>query len=103
MERLTKKECLWVSLMVFSLFFGAGNLIFPPFLGQTAGTQLWPALGGFIVSAVGLPILGVVAVAKSGGLQSLAKRVHPVFALVFTLLVYLAIGPLLGGFRATEG
>lgn len=96
MERLTKKECLWVSLMVFSLFFGAGNLIFPPFLGQTAGTQLWPALGGFIVSAVGLPILGVVAVAKSGGLQSLAKRVHPVFALVFTLLVYLSIGPLLG-------
>ncbi|QDX93717.1 branched-chain amino acid transport system II carrier protein [Brevibacillus laterosporus] len=96
MQRLSKKDLLLVSFMVFSLFFGAGNLIFPPYLGQSAGTNFWQAMSGFIISAVGLPILGVVAVAKSDGLHHLAKRVHPIFALIFTLLIYLSIGPFLG-------
>ena len=51
-----------------SMFFGAGNLIFPPHLGAQAGTSLWPAFAGLAVSAVGLPIAGVVAVARAGGL-----------------------------------
>ena len=68
------------------MFFGAGNLIFPPFLGAQAGSLTWHAMGGFLMSAVGLPVLGVAAVALSGGLPSLAKKVHPVFAFVFTLL-----------------
>ncbi|AIG26152.1 branched-chain amino acid transport system II carrier protein [Brevibacillus laterosporus] len=96
MQRLSRKDLLLVSFMMFSLFFGAGNLIFPPFLGQSAGTNFWQAMSGFIISAVGLPILGVVAVAKSDGLHNLAKRVHPVFAFIFTLLIYLSIGPFLG-------
>ena len=58
------------------------------------------AMIGFFITAVGFPILGVVAVAKSGGLYSLAKRVHPVFAAVFTVLIYLSIGPGLGIPRA---
>ncbi|TYR79070.1 branched-chain amino acid transport system II carrier protein [Priestia megaterium] len=100
MNHVTKKDMLFISLMLFSLFFGAGNLIFPPFLGQSAGTALWPAMCGFILSAVGLPILGVIAVAKSEGLQSLSSRVHPLFAVVFTVIIYLAIGPFLGIPRA---
>ncbi|MEE6133795.1 branched-chain amino acid transport system II carrier protein [Priestia sp. GS2] len=100
MNALSRKDTLFISLMLFSLFFGAGNLIFPPFLGQSAGSELWPAVTGFILSAVGLPILGVIAVAKSNGLQSLANRVHPVFAVVFTVMIYLAIGPFLGIPRA---
>jgi LIVCS family branched-chain amino acid:cation transporter len=79
--------------MLFSMFFGAGNLIFPPFLGQAAGEHLWPSLAGFILSAVGLPILGVVAVAKAGSFHSLNSRVHPLFALIFPFIVYIAIGP----------
>ncbi|TCS93860.1 branched-chain amino acid transport system II carrier protein [Hazenella coriacea] len=100
MKHLSKKDMLFISLMLFSLFFGAGNLIFPPFLGQSAGTSLWPSMAGFILSAVGLPILGVVAVAKANGLHSLASRVHPFFSAIFTLIIYLAIGPLLGIPRA---
>ncbi|MBA4536153.1 branched-chain amino acid transport system II carrier protein [Bacillus aquiflavi] len=100
MERLSKKDMLFISLMLFSLFFGAGNLIFPPFLGQSAGTSLWASMAGFILSAVGLPILGVVAVAKANGLHSLASRVHPLFAAIFTFIIYLAIGPFLGIPRA---
>ncbi|MEG0592674.1 MAG: branched-chain amino acid transport system II carrier protein [Coprobacillus sp.] len=95
MTKLSKKELLFVGLTLFSMFFGAGNLIFPPFLGEQAGSHAWIALVGFIVSAVGLPILGVIAVAKAGGLKSLASRVHPLFAFIFTLLIYLSIGPCL--------
>ena len=74
--------------MVFSMFFGAGNLIFPPMLGQLSGTELPVAMLGFLLSAVGLPVLALVVVAKAGGLYPLAKRVHPKFALLFTILIY---------------
>jgi LIVCS family branched-chain amino acid:cation transporter len=87
------KQVVFISFMLFSMFFGAGNLIFPPFLGQSAGDQIWLALAGFIVSAVGLPILGVIAVAKVGSLNELNLRVHPLFALIFPFLIYIAIGP----------
>lgn len=100
MDNLSKKNLGLVSLMLFSLFFGAGNLIFPPFLGQSAGTSAWISLAGFSITAVGFPVLGVIAVAKSGGLKNLAQRVNPVFAIVFTILIYLSIGPCLGIPRA---
>lgn len=87
------KQIVFISFMLFSMFFGAGNLIFPPFLGQAAGEHVWLALAGFIISAVGLPILGVVAVAKAGGFQELNLRVHPIFALIFPFFIYIAIGP----------
>ena len=87
------KQIVFISFMLFSMFFGAGNLIFPPFLGQSAGDQLWTALAGFIVSAVGLPILGVIAVAKAGSFNELNLRVHPLFALLFPFFIYIAIGP----------
>lgn len=93
--KLKKKELLLVGLTLFSMFFGAGNLIFPPFLGEQAGQASWLAALGFILSAVGLPILGVIAVAKSNGLTHLATRVHPRFASIFTLFIYLSIGPCL--------
>lgn len=94
-QKLSAKEQLLVGLTLFSMFFGAGNLIFPPYLGQEAGSATWTAMLGFGLSAVCLPILGVIAVAKSGGLTTLADRVHPVFSVVFTLLAYLSIGPCL--------
>ncbi|HDR6310148.1 branched-chain amino acid transport system II carrier protein [Bacillus sp. CH126_4D] len=85
-----------IGLMLFALFFGAGNLIFPAMLGQSAGENVWIANAGFLVTGVGLPLLGVLAFGISGkeDLQSLASRVHPVFGIVFTTVLYLAIGPL---------
>ena len=100
MKKLSNKNLTLVSFMLFSMFFGAGNLIFPPFLGQSAGNQTWVALLGFFVTAVGFPILGVIAVAKSGGLKNLASKVNPKFAIIFTILIYLSIGPCLGIPRA---
>lgn len=94
-QKLSGRNLLLVGFTLFSMFFGAGNLIFPPHLGAQAGANLWPAFAGLSVSAIGLPIAGVVAVARAGGLDKLASRVHPLFAPVFTVLVYLSIGPCL--------
>jgi LIVCS family branched-chain amino acid:cation transporter len=88
--------------MIFSMFFGAGNLIFPPLLGQLSGTNMLMSMGGFLISAVGLPILAIAVVAKAGGLHVLASRVHPKFAFAFTILIYLSIGPFLGIPRAAS-
>ena len=82
MEKFSLKNKILIGVTLFSMFFGAGNLIFPPFLGAQAGTHTWSAFLGFAVSAVGLPILGVIAVTKSGGLEHLASRVHPGFSFV---------------------
>jgi branched-chain amino acid:cation transporter, LIVCS family len=91
---LSGKQITAIGLMLFALFFGAGNMIFPPFLGQDAGTSVWTAIFGFLITGVGLPLLGVIAIAKVGDLETLANRVHPVYAVIFTVVLYLVIGPL---------
>ena len=95
MKKLSGRGLLLVGFTLFSMFFGAGNLIFPPHLGAQAGANFWFAFAGLAVSAIGLPIAGVAAVAQAGSLDALAGRVHPAFARVFTILVYLSIGPCL--------
>ncbi|OIJ17641.1 branched-chain amino acid transport system II carrier protein [Anaerobacillus alkalilacustris] len=88
------KDTLLVGLMLFALFFGAGNLIYPPFLGMEAGSSFWPAMIGFVITGVGLPIITIAAIALvKGGAEGLASRVHPLFSFVFITAVYLAIGP----------
>ena len=94
-KSLSKRNQLLVGFTLFSMFFGAGNLIFPPNIAAQAGTQTWPAMLGLALSAVGWPILAVIAVVRAGSLDKLASRVHPVFSLVFTILIYLSIGPCL--------
>lgn len=94
---MKKKDTLFVGLMLFSMFFGAGNLIFPPFLGMGSGTSFWPAIIGFIITAVGLPLLVLTAIARvKDGVNTLGSRVHPWFGPIFTVVVYLSIGPFFG-------
>jgi len=84
-----------IGVMLFALFFGAGNLIFPAGLGQVAGTNIWMAIGGFLITGIGLPFLGILAMGFSGSknLQELAGRIHPLYGVIFTSLLYLTIGP----------
>ncbi len=84
-----------IGLMLFALFFGAGNLIFPAAMGQSAGENYGWALLGFCITGVGLPLLGVMAMGYSGchDLQELASRVHPWYGVFYTVVCYLAIGP----------
>ena len=94
-KKLSISSYMAIGVMLFALFFGAGNLIFPAQLGQYAGTNLWPAVIGFLITGVGLPFLGILAMGFSGSrnLQDLASRIHPAYAVVFTSLLYLTIGP----------
>ncbi|OCA83042.1 branched-chain amino acid transport system II carrier protein [Bacillus sp. FJAT-27225] len=93
---MKKLDTLFIGFMLFSMFFGAGNLIFPPFLGALSGTSYWLAMAGFILTAVGLPLLVILAVARiKGGTAELGNRVHPIFSAVFMAVVYLSIGPFL--------
>ena len=100
--KLNKKNMVVISLMLFSLFFGAGNLIFPPFLGQNAGEHTFTAMAGFLFTAVVLPVLGVIVVARFDGLDKLSGKAGKRFAFIFTVLIYLSIGPGLGIPRAAS-
>ena len=94
-QQLSLKQKMLVATTLFGMFFGAGNLIFPVHLGQLAGRNLIPAMIGFIITAVGIPILGVAAIGitHSDGLQALANKVSKGYGYCFTCLLYLTIGP----------
>lgn len=95
MKKLSIQEIITVASMLFGLFFGAGNLIFPASMGQMSGTNMWPAAAGFLITGVGLPLLGVAAlgISRENGLLGLSSRVSRKYGLLFTCLLYLTIGP----------
>lgn len=83
MKKLTFSEIIVVSSMLFGLFFGAGNLIFPASMGQLAGQNIWAASVGFLITGVGLPLLGVAAlgISHENGLLGLSSRVSKGYGL----------------------
>ena len=90
-------------LMLFSFFFGAGNLIFPPMLGYTAQHNMWLAMGGFAITGILMPYITVIVVAyMNGGVESVGRKVHPIFGLIFAICIYLSIGALYGIPRAAN-
>ena len=95
-HRLRKKEYMFVASMLFGLLFGAGNLIFPAAMGQAAAREMLPALVGFCITGVGLPLLAVAAMglSESEDLFAMGRKVGSGFAYFFTCALYLAIGPL---------
>lgn len=95
MKKLSLRQLITVATMLFGLFFGAGNLIFPASMGQLAGSNLWWASAGFLITGVGLPLLGVAAlgISREEGLLELSSRVGKGYGLFFTCLLYLTIGP----------
>ena len=90
------KDILIVGFALFAMFFGAGNLIFPPFLGNAVGSQYVIASIGFICTGVGLPLLAIIAVTKGGGtFEKMASKISPKFAIIFTTILFVSIGPML--------
>ena len=94
-QKLTGKQYALLASMLFGMFFGAGNLIFPIILGAKAGASLVPALLGMLITAVGMPLLGIVAlgVSRSSGLMQMSGRVAKWYSYFFTCALYLTIGP----------
>ena len=97
-RKLTWKEYLVVASLLFGLFFGAGNLIFPLHLGQLAGANWGIAAVGFLITGVLLPLLSVLAVAitRASGVYDIGKPLGATFAVVFMVLIHATIGPLFG-------
>lgn len=92
---LRSDHVVTVGIALFSMLFGAGNLIIPPLLALQAGSATPVAMLGFLIAAIGLPVMGFIAVALAGTARELAGRVHPKFGEFFVAAVYLAIGPCL--------
>ena len=93
--KLNSREYVTVASMLFGMFFGAGNLIFPVYMGQQAGSHVWAAVAGFLITGVGMPLLGVAALglSRSSSLFDLSQKVNRPYAMFFTCLLYLTIGP----------
>ena len=94
-KKLSAREYVYVASMLFGMFFGAGNLIFPVSVGQHAGNQVWIATLGLLITAVGMPLLAVAAlgISRSTGLYDLSSQAGRPFGLFFTCLLYMTIGP----------
>ena len=94
-HKLSARENLFLATMLFGMFFGAGNLIFPVYMGQLAGRAVWKAIAGFVITGVGLPLLGVAAIGltRSDGLAELSAKVSRPYSYFFTCALYLTIGP----------
>ncbi|MGY5452237.1 branched-chain amino acid transport system II carrier protein [Agarivorans sp. MS3-6] len=86
-----------LGMMVFAFFLGAGNLIFPPMAGMLAGDNLLVSMLGFLVTAVGLPLLGLLAIAKAGGgIVELGRYLPSKAANAIALAIYLVLVPMFG-------
>lgn len=94
-HHLKSRDIIALGFMTFALFVGAGNIIFPPMVGLQAGEHVWTAAFGFLITAVGLPVLTVVALAKvGGGVDSLSTPIGKVAGVLLATVCYLAVGPL---------
>ena len=92
-QRSSSAVLIATSLTLFSMFFGAGNLIFPPIMGASAGTNVAPAMIGFLLGGVALPVISIITIALSGtDMRDLVNRAGKSFGLVFSVMVYLSIG-----------
>ncbi len=95
MEKIKLRQLISLTLTLFAVFFGAGNMIFPPAMGQLAGENYWQALIGFILTDAGIALLGMIAVVLVGNeITDLGKLVSKKFAVFLSVVVYLLIGPL---------
>ncbi len=94
-HRLTSKDILALGFMTFALFVGAGNIIFPPMVGIQSGPYVWVAAVGFLITAVGLPVITVIALARvGGGIDALSSPIGKTAGLILATVCYLAVGPL---------
>ena len=94
-HRLTSKDILALGFMTFALFVGAGNIIFPPMVGIQSGEHVWMAAIGFLITAVGLPVITVIALARvGGGIDALSSPIGKAAGLLLATVCYLAVGPL---------
>ncbi|NFA60978.1 branched-chain amino acid transport system II carrier protein [Clostridium sporogenes] len=96
MKKTSSKDFIVIGFALFAMFFGAGNLIFPPFIGNLVGDKVPAAIIGFLITGVGLPLSAIIACAKiNGTFSDISSRVGKYFSVISTTALILAIGPML--------
>ncbi len=88
------RDAVVIGFALFAMFFGAGNLVFPVYLGKTYGSNFWPAILGFVLTATGLPLLGILAGVKAGGSANIMSVLNRRFSVCISIALALCIGPL---------
>lgn len=95
MTSLRTRDIIALGFMTFALFIGAGNIIFPPIVAQQAGEHVWLAAIGFLITAVGLPVITIIALSRTeGSIAILSKPLGKYASLILTVVCYLSVGPL---------
>ena len=95
-NEIRTRDLFVIGFALFAMFFGAGNLIFPPYLGLISGPQWWVGFLGFTITDAGLGLLAIIALSKyDGNLNVLASRVNKTFAIIISTAIILCIGPFL--------
>lgn len=95
-KEIRMKDLFIIGFALFAMFFGAGNLIFPPYLGLLSGHQWWIGFLGFTITDAGLGLLAIIALSKyDGNLNVLATRINKTFAIIISTAIILCIGPFL--------
>lgn len=97
MNKKINIDSIVLGLALFAMFFGAGNLIFPPSIGLNAGDSWFSAMLGFFLTGIGMPLLGILAISKAGGtLENFAGKVNRKFSKIYGAIAVVVLGPLLG-------
>lgn len=95
MNHLRTGDIIALGFMTFALFIGAGNIIFPPIVAQQAGEHVWLAAFGFLITAVGLPVLTIMALSRmQGSIEIISSPLGRFASLLLTIVCYLSVGPL---------
>lgn len=89
-----KHDFIAVGFTIFAIFFGAGNLIFPPEIGINSGKDWFMSLLGFFISGIGLPLLGILALNKAGSLEKFGEKIGSKFTNIYTALILICLGPI---------
>lgn len=93
-SKLNLREMIALGFMAFALFLGAGNIISPPFIGIQAGSNVWAAAAGFLLTGVGLPVLAIIALGRAGG--NLGNIISPVGHVAGNRLIIACYQPVFG-------
>ncbi|WEV49956.1 branched-chain amino acid transport system II carrier protein [Acinetobacter sp. ESL0695] len=97
MTKLNVRDTFALGFMTFALFIGAGNIIFPPIVAYQAGEHVWLAALGFLVTAVGLPVLSIIMLGRvQGSIETLGSSIGKFASIALAVACYLSVGPLFG-------
>ncbi|MFD2553714.1 branched-chain amino acid transport system II carrier protein [Sphingobacterium tabacisoli] len=90
------KDILTIGFALFAMFFGAGNLLLPPFIGLQIGSHIAITILAFGLTGIVLPFFGILSIVQSGNsFHDLGNRIHPKLAPILGSIIMLCIGPLI--------